>query len=309
LRRDLAALFPEAVYIHPREESQWCDRLHALAPEIIVTAWESAPIPVSLPSLRYICHVTGSVRHHIARELVERGVLVTNWGSVAAETVAEGALMMTLAALRRAQFFGDLLHRQGGWMNLPAGTQSLYDRRVGIHGFGQVAQRLLPLLKPFRCEVRAFTTGIPAERYAELGVERSESLADLFTWADVIIEAEALTPASRGMVSEELLRLLRPHCTFVNVGRGGVVNQAALQRLAADGTIRFALDVYDYEPLPSDSPLRGLVANVTLFPHVGGPTDERMPLCGQFALRNLAAYLAGTTPEAVVTTEVYDRAT
>jgi len=68
------------------------------------------------------------------------------------------------------------------------------------------------------------------------------------------------------------------------------------------------LDVFDVEPLPVDSPLRGL-PDAVLSPHLAGPTDDRVHLCGEFALRNIERYLAGETPEGAVSLAVYDRAT
>ena len=310
LRDHLAATLPGAKFIDPKSApGEWAGVLSAFAPEVMVTAWDCAPIPADLPSLRYICHVTGSVRHHIDRALIERGVVVSNWGAVASETVAEAALMMILCALRRAQYFGDLMHRQQGWSPLPAGTQSLFDRRVGIHGFGLVAKKLVVLLRPFRCQIRAFTKGVPESWFSEHSVDRAESLESLFDWADVLVEAEGLTPATRGLVTAPLLSRLRAGGTFVNIGRGALVDEQALAHIAATGRIRIASDVYETEPLHQNSPLRGLTENVTLFPHVGGPTDDRFQLCGEFALRNLRTYLSGGTPEARVTLEVFDRAT
>ena len=287
---------------------EWHSLVNRYRPEIIVSGWHTPPIPVEAPNLRYICHVTGSVRRHVPRALIERGVVVGNWGDVVAEVVAEGVLTMILSSLRRIQHFGDLMHRQKGWQWSPGGTLSLFDRRVGIHGFGTVVRRLLPMLHVFRCPVQVFTVGVPEAWYAEHGVQRAESLEQLFGWADVVVEAEALTETSRGRIDEALLRRLRPGSVFVNIARGGLVDEAALARVAANGGFRVALDVFEHEPLPSTSPLRGL-ADAVLTPHLAGPTDDRNHLCGEFALVNLANYLSGKPIESRITLEIYDRST
>jgi phosphoglycerate dehydrogenase-like enzyme len=94
----------------------------------------------------------------------------------------------------------------------------------------------------------------------------------------------------------------------VNVGRGAVVDEAALLRVAQEGKIMVGLDVYGVEPLPLDSPFRGL-RNVTLTPHIAGPTTDRRRDAGAFALKNLSAYFEDRPLQAVVTPAVYDTST
>lgn len=286
----------------------WTKTLQQFRPSIIISGWLTPPIPAHTPDLRFVCHVAGSVRRHVPRALLERGVVVGNWGDTVAEVVAEGALSMILASLRRLQYFGDLMHRQQGWQWAPAGTKSLYDRKVGIHGFGTVVHRLLPLLKPFRCSVRIFTAGVPDSWYAEHGAERAGSLEQLFEWADVVVEAEALTATNRGIIGETLLRRMRPEGVFVNIARGALVDEPALAKAAKEGGLRVALDVFQEEPLPPDSPLRDL-PEVVLTPHVAGPTEDRAHLCGEWAIENLKRNLRGEPIRSPVTVAIYDRST
>jgi phosphoglycerate dehydrogenase-like enzyme len=144
--------------------------------------------------------------------------------------------------------------------------------------------------------------------FAELGVRRVDNLEALFAESDVLVELAPARPENRHLVNEALLRRLPDGASFVNVGRGMVVDEAALARVAAEGRLQVALDVYETEPLPADSPLRGL-PNVTLLPHLGGPTRDRRAACGRLALANLRNYLAGQPLENLVTPDVYDRAT
>ena len=85
-----------------------------------------------------------------------------------------------------------------------------------------------------------------------------------------------------------------------------MVAEAALLRVAREGRIQVGLDVFADEPLPIDSAFRGL-RNVTLTPHLAGPTTDRRRDAGAFGLRNLKAYVAGDPLEAVVTPIVFDR--
>jgi phosphoglycerate dehydrogenase-like enzyme len=105
----------------------------------------------------------------------------------------------------------------------------------------------------------------------------------LFSDNDIIVELAPLIPETVGTVTEAHLRLIRPGGVFINVGRGAVVDEAALLRVAAEGKIQVGLDVFTQEPLPKESGFRGL-RNVTLTPHLAGPTTDRRRDAGGLAV-------------------------
>jgi phosphoglycerate dehydrogenase-like enzyme len=219
--------------------------------------------------------------------------------------VAECALLLTLAALRRMGYWIPAMHKAGAWKNGRTETGSLFGRRVGLHGFGKVSRELCRLLESFGVEIGICAPETDPALYAAFGARRVATLEELFSTSDVVIELAPLIPSTVGMITEPLLRLIRPGSVFVNVGRGAVVDEAALLRVAREGRIQVALDVYGAEPLPADSGFRGL-PNVILLPHLAGPTIDRQRDAGAFGLRNLRAYAEGRTPEAVITTAVFD---
>lgn len=291
---------------------KWQKLLLDIDPEILVTAWDTPSLPEAFTSradlpLRYVCHMTGGVRTLLPRTLLERGVVVSNWGTTIIYTIAEHALLLTLGALRSLPLWDTM-------MSLPSGrytqlrTRSLRGSRVGVHGFGAIAREIIRLLKPFQVEISAYSFGVPKEMFGEYEVQCCDSLEALFSNSDVLIECEALTPHNRGSVTPAVLSLLPQDAVFVNVGRGAVVDEKALVALAKQGRIRLALDVVTQEPLPADSPLFR-VPNALLSPHIAGPTWNVLPLCGEFAMANLRRYLAGEPVEGLVTLEAYDRAT
>src|SRR6266850_4912233 len=109
--------------------------------DILISAWQTPSLnstlqPSDLKSLRYVCYLAGSVRKLVPRELIEQGLVVTNWGGSISPTVAECTLMLILMALRRASHWAVAMHRDGQWKDGTTMTQSLVGRRVGIHGFG-----------------------------------------------------------------------------------------------------------------------------------------------------------------------------
>jgi phosphoglycerate dehydrogenase-like enzyme len=281
--------------------------------EILVSAWQTPPLngdvtPADLRTLRYICYLAGSVRKLVPRELLGQGILVSNWGGTISATVAECALMLIMMGLRRASHWAISMHREGGWKDSSTFTQSLIGRRVGLHGFGSISQALMPMLRPFTDQVQTYSPSVPDDILERHQVKRATSLEQLFSTSDIVVELAAATPANYHLVKESHLRTLPADGLFVNVGRGCVVDEDALIRVAREGQLQIALDVYEQEPLPKDSPLRGL-PNVTLLPHLGGPTRDRRRDAGALALKNIRAYLTGQPQEALMTLDSYDRST
>ena len=283
--------------------------LAAINPGVLLSCWKTPALPATLPPrLRYLCHLTGSVKRTVTRAHLIQGLVVTNWGGEISRTVAEGALLHILACLRRTSHWAIAMHQPGvaAWKNGLSDSRSLFGRSVGIHGFGPVARELVALLKPWGCRIAIFTPDISATQVEPYSVTRAASLEALFAENEILVELAPLIPATTGIVTEKILRLIRPGGVFVNVGRGAVVDEAALLRIACEGKISVGLDVFTEEPLPADSGFRAL-PQVSLTPHTAGPTIDRYPDAGAFALKNIRAYVEGRPLEAVITPEVYDR--
>jgi len=275
-------------------------------PEIIVSGWKTPALPTKLPSgLRYVCHLTGTVRELLTRKHLEDGLLATNWGSSISRVVAEGALYHILSCLRRGTHWTLAMHREGAWKTREAETSSLFGRRVGIHGFGRVARELVELLAPFKTNISVLAPDLDTALARSCGVHRSASLEALFLENDIIVELAPLNAETEGCITEKHLRLLRPGSVFVNTGRGRVVDDEGLVRVAREGQVSFGLDVFAEEPLPANHPLRGL-ANVSLTPHQSGPTTDRRSDAGAHSLSNLQAYAAGQPLQSLITPELYD---
>ena len=280
--------------------------LEEVNPEILIAAWKTPSLPARLPSrLRYTCYLCGSVKKLVTRAHLEQGLIVTNWGSSISRVVAEWALYHILSCLRCATDWTLSMHLERSWKNGHTTTASLFGRRVGLHGFGAVARDLVRLLQPFGPRIAVFAPDLDDAAAQRWGVTRSPDLESLFSANDIIVELAPLVPATSGIITEALLRRIPAGGVFVNVGRGAVVDEAALLRVAREGKIQIGLDVFTEEPLPADSGFRGL-RNVTLTPHLAGPTTDRRRDAGEFSLRNLRAYAAGQPLQAVITPFVFD---
>lgn len=311
-----AAAVPPLHFVADEEltPAGWTERLDQWQPTVLITAWTTPPLPEAWLAraecpLRYVCHITGTVRQLVPRRFLERGGIVSNWGAHISDQVAEHGLLLALAALRNQAAWPAYIARPTDRRQInELETRSLFGRRVGLHGFGSVARALLPLLKPFGVTIAGYSSGVPAEFMRAHGVEPATSLAELCAQSEVLFECESLLPATARVVNAAVLAALPDGAVFVNIGRGGLVDEAALLHEVRQGRLRVALDVVDDEPVTPASPFLRSGA-VTLSPHIGGPTRDRYPDCGALALRNLHAFLAGAVPETALSLAAYDRAT
>ena len=299
------------------DKAAWEKAFVDLEPTILVTGWGTPTLPdhstrLAENRLRYVCHIAGSVRQIVPRRLIEQGVMVSNWGTTVSSDVAEHAMLLTLATLRNLPAWNAYMdawpQRPAQALYIPLETRSLRGKRVGLHGFGSIARGLVQLLSPFGVDLAAYSWGVPPDLFEQHGVQRCDSLEELFSRSQVLIECEALTPQSRGTVNAAILSCLPDDAVFVNVGRGWVVDEDALAEVAITKNLRLGLDVYRQEPLPSESPLRA-VSSALLSPHIAGPARDGFAGLCQFALANLQRYLLGEKIEAQVSLDVYDRST
>lgn len=289
----------------------WEEALREINPEVLVTGWNSRRIPENyLPdserALRYVCHLTGTVRDVVPRSLIENSLLVTNWGNSISHTVAEHAMLLVLAALRNMPLWEKYIEDWPRRRSLS--TSRLRGKQVGLHGFGAIARELVNMLRPFGARISAYSEGVPAAFFRDHGVEPAVSLESLFAGSDILIECEALTAATEGVVSEEMIRLLPVGAVFVNVGRSRIVDEEALARVACERGLRLGIDVFHHEPPAPDLALYQ-VPGVILSPHIAGPTTDAFPVLWDFAMQNVARYLAGEDLQGLVNLEVYERST
>jgi phosphoglycerate dehydrogenase-like enzyme len=307
----LKALFPDLRVIEPENLStdQWQEAITAANPDILMTGWDIPRLPESPPpNLKYVCHLTGAMRKFIPRSYLEKGIRITNWGDSISHTIAEMGLFLILHGLRNANIHQENLHRLGHWKEEAPIDRSLFGRNVGIHGFGRIARKLVELLQPFRPRISAFSPPVPSDLFESCGVRQADSLHALFAENEIVVELEGFTPENRGMVQAQHLAALPDDGLLVVIGRAGLIEEAAFTREMLSGRIRGALDVFWQEPLPADSPLRGL-RNLALFPHTAGPTPDQLHCCTDRALENLRRYLQGEALLEELDVSAYDRIT
>jgi D-3-phosphoglycerate dehydrogenase len=225
----------------------------------------------------------------------EHGVQVVKTPEATTEAVAEHTVGLMLA-LSKKILQGDAGIRSGHFeARYSLMGREMCGRILGVAGFGRIGRRV--------AQICHFGLGMPVLYYdvrpapeleRQLGARRLE-LHELLASAEYISVHVPLLPQTRGLIGEAEFALMRPDAMFFNTSRGPVVDEGALYRALAAGTIAGAgIDVYEEEPTPADNPLFGL-ENVVLTPHMSANTEEAMRKMSLVA-EDLVSVLQGRKP-------------
>lgn len=240
----------------------------------------TADILDAAPDLRFIGELEGDrFASRIDLEAAwARGIRTVDVTNASSYPVAEWALGLILLCMRnggahfRRMLAGDTRRDPTERDRMPG---RLTGKRVGLIGCGHMGRRLIRLLRPFDVEIWVHDPYLPRELAEALDFTQT-SLENVLSRCHVVVCLVPLTPATRGMLGERELSLLRPGTVFVNVSRGAVVDSDALIRRLRQGDIIAGLDVFDPEPVPPESEILRL-PNVFLSPHVGYYTGDPYP--------------------------------
>ena len=276
-------------------EPEYSTALKKSNAEIVMTCWGAPLLTDKIykenPQLKYLCHIAGEVRPYVEPEVIKAGLIVSNWGNVIAKSVAEGTLMMILSALRRTTYCQMEMHDRKGWTGNMKPEGLLY-QRVGLFGFGAIAQKLVTFLKPFDCKIFAYDPYITDGIFKKLNVTRLSSAEDLFRICRIISIHAARTSETYHIIDKNLLSKLEPGAIIINTARGNLIDTNALIAELKTGRIHAALDVFEEEPLSKNSELRGL-ENCMLMSHLAGPTPDRWVDMGNLAVENIENFVNG----------------
>lgn len=239
----------------------------------IITSWRSPVCTQKFleraPEVKIIGHAAGSVVAVTDESTYRTGVAVTTANPVMAELVAEWSLMTTLIAQRNlaeyAQFGASELRWKSG-----RDFRDICGLTIGIWGMGDITRHLLRMLRVLHPgRILVFSEHSTAAELAALGADKAPSLEALLAESDIFHTLAGLTVRNLRRIGAAEFALLKEGAVFINAGRAGLTDEAALAAELRRGRIRAILDVYGTEPLPEDSPLRGL-PNAILTPHNAG---------------------------------------
>lgn len=244
--------------------------------DVCITGWSCKRIDNSIlenaDRLKIIAHTGGTVAPYICEEVFEKGIKVISGNELYAESVAEGTVAYMLCSLRNIVHYNNEV-QNGRWRSATLQNEGLLDQTVGLVGYGAITRHVIKMLKPFHCRIKVHSRHMSESACREFGFEKS-TLADIFSSCKIISLHNALTPETHHMIGRDLLSMIPDGAILINTARGAIIDEKALEEELTKNRFKAVLDVFDKEPLPESSKLRGLY-NCILIPHMGGPTLDR----------------------------------
>ncbi|HWW91467.1 MAG TPA: phosphoglycerate dehydrogenase, partial [Solirubrobacteraceae bacterium] len=220
-----------------------------------------------------------------------RGIVVANAPESNVVTAAEHTMALLLALARNIPQ-AHLSLTSGKWERSRFSGVELYEKTLGIVGFGRIGQLVAHRARGFGMRVVAFDPLVSAERYRELGVEKASSAEALYAQADFVTVHLPKTAETEGFLDAGAFAKMRDGVRVLNVARGGLVDEAALKDALDSGKVAgAALDVFPSEPI-TEHPLFGY-ANVVMTPHLGASTAEATDRAGYQSAEQVVAALTG----------------
>ena len=241
----------------------------------------------------------GIVRHGVGLDFIpvedatKRGIAVANLPGSNAQAVAEYCFAALFSVRRPLISMAQSMLGSGWNAARPAADRflELGGSTLGIIGVGTIGKRVAAIAGGFGMRVLGASS-----RVRDIEGVKGVDLETLFAESDAIVVCCALTEKTKGLVNADLIGRMKPHAVLINVSRGAVIDTpalvAALERKAIGGAV---LDVYDVQPLPETSPLRGL-PNALLTPHIAGITATSLRNMSVGAVEEILRILAGFPP-------------
>ncbi len=278
--------------------------------EVLYTFGSILPSPEQVPQLRWVQLYSAGADHIIDHPLFRTPVIFTTASGVHAINIAEYVFAVVLAWFHRLPRLFEWKQR-GQWSSnaeryslfMP---EELQGKTIGIVGYGSIGRQIVRLAKAFGMRVLAMQRGTDHRDHGFVfpGIGDPEGtlpdryyttdqLHSMLSESDVVVISLPLTPGTRGMFNQAAFQAMKPTSFLVNIARGDICNEADLIRALEERQIAgAALDVFDQEPLPSDSPLWRL-PNVLISPHITGLTPQYDERAAMIFEENLRRYLAG----------------
>lgn len=263
----------------------------------VVIGWSLRPEQLKAArQLRWIHSPAAAVHQLLFPELIDSHVLLTNGREVNGPVVAEHVIALILALAKNlhlaARFQQQRIWAQDAVWNSQPRPREIAGALLGLVGLGSIGSRVASHATALGMRVIAVRENL--QKPKPEGVEKVMPAAEidvLISQSDYVALTVPLTPATRGLMNARRIAKMKPDACLINVGRGPLVDEAALIAALRDGRIGgAALDVFEQEPLPGDSPLWDL-ENLLVTPHTAGLSERLWDRQYKLISENLRRYL------------------
>jgi len=242
-----------------------------------------------LPNLEIVACSSVGLDTLCVDECKARGIQVTNTPNVLTDDVADMALLLLLATVRRLVPGIHWVH-SGDWVNkgmMPLNT-SVHGKTVGVVGLGRIGKAIAHRAQAFGMKVCYYGR----RQSPDVDYTYYDTIEALAHDVDILMPAIPGGESTEGLISRPVLKALGPQGYFINIARGSVVDENALVELLCAGQLAGAgLDVFADEPHVPEALLA--LDNVVLQPHCSSGTYETRGRMAQLVVDNLAAHFAG----------------
>ena len=277
---------PDAEVLMPQEDAV----LGAVAEADVFFGHHTHDIIRGAGKLKWIQSTSAGMDALLFPEIVDSDMIVTNASGVHAIQVAEHAWALTTALFRGLPGFfkAQCAHE---WNRLP--VDDIYGKTIGIIGLGGIGRHYARLARAYETRILALDIqAVESPDYVD-AVWGFERLDEILKVSDVIFLACPHTSETDKLINRRTLALMKERAYLLNTARGRIVDESALiEALKAGRIAGAALDVFEEEPLPPESPLWEM-ENVIVTPHTAGASPNRYDRTVAFFCKNLERYLAG----------------
>jgi D-3-phosphoglycerate dehydrogenase / 2-oxoglutarate reductase len=222
-----------------------------------------------------------------------RGIFVTNCPGKNSIAVAELVFALLLAIDRRVPDSVAALRAHKWNKKEFSKADGVFGKTLGVIGTGQIGREVVIRARAFGLRVIAWSRSLTPEKAKLMGVERCESVEDVFRQADIVSLHLALKPDTRKLVNGARLALLKPGAILINTARGEVIDQAALREALKGGKLRAGLDVFDPEPAEGTADFNDPILDLpTLYGthHIGASTEQAQEAIAEEAIRIIQTF-------------------
>lgn len=258
-----------------------------------------------MPNLRFIQITGAGYDSSDIEEVKRRNLMFSNTRGVMSISIAEDVFCKLLVISREVRRIEQDKNRhvwdmfgQDQWMCTC--YQDLYGKTLGIMGYGSIGREIAKRAAAFGLKIYVYDAVEQTDQSITKCYVGEKSLEEFYSSVDYLTISIPLNEKTRHMIDEKAFSSMKSSAVLINVARGGLVDtQALIHALRTKEIKAAALDVFEEEPLPSDSPLWD-IENLYMSPHKAGMGDSWKGFIGNLIMRNIDHFMAKENPENLI---------
>lgn len=284
----------EVVFCTPDDKKTIADAIKKV--DVAILNSDVDDLILTGPNLKWIHCCRAGLDRSARPEIFERGIILTSSSGRSAPALAEHALMFMLALTYDLPMLMKAKNEHKWAANREYFFKTgMYGKTAGIIGLGKTGTHVARLLKQFDMKVLGYrrSTDVPKNVDIVYSSNRGDSLEPILKESDYVILCTELNDQTWRMIGKNEISMMKPSAYIINVGRGELIDEAAMIKALETGVISGAgLDTFEVEPLPVENPLWDL-PNTIITPHITPHLPDREDRMLEYVFHNIEAYRKG----------------